>query len=966
MESASLTKRFPAVGRCDLVQLLQAFPGEEERIAALLGYTYQESNDVTLESKGVKDVRSGASKGLEGRNDKKPKDQEEESQKPLMASFWYVKERKSKAIAPIQDIAPLKVDELPNITIEACPPSAPIIPWAGLWPFIKEILSGERISRDIDETKAIQRIARGEFLDRIPRKTRKAWASRARIVVDVAPRLFPFWGDFNQVVDGAVACLGSLRLKTSYLKAGPFGLDYNPKTLSVSPFVLHPFSAPLLILSDLGAYGSDNDKETWKRFGEFLRERGARPVVLTPVPTRLWDQRHTRLFQVVPWDDTAPRPFLKFARPRDFYEGADSDRHVDDLLALCSTAIRVEPRLMRALRRLMPTADVGTEGKAWNHENVLQSFLAFSFKRGYDQKYRDILAGQGSTVQRDDAFACIEEFHKFLPSEVQLEARLSQHVLKFGDASIQDKDLQQFLTWLGNKYEDLGDPESVKAWLRRLAWRLPKIDNLDGGEHLRQKVAEVFEEEIERGEAVPVTTYDSGDERKWKIIQIGEKLVFKLDGEKERTECPRGCIVARVSGGDFIEVPDSSGAPTTVKHKLEDGYTVNLTEHGPLPIATSEVEMLFDIMHKPDWAESVYHDKHNVPFFFREQMESVQGENYLKRGMTVATSKVGVSDYAIAEIFRTGLLATLPLNDSIIMWAFPRDVASDKNSMLFPSLNEDGKEQGQWVNLTQLELITAKGIPPLSWATSHGFDQYGLYADIVIAGVTQRMRYILPGSFLMGSPEDEPEGTDREHQHEVTLTRGYWLADTACTQELWTAVMGGNPSGFKGEKDLPVEKVTWKDCVRFVETVNKKHPGLGLRLPTEAQWEYACRAGTGTPFSFGKTITTDQVNYNGKHPYTNSPKGEYRKKTAPVKELPSNQWGLHQMHGNVWEWCADWFGDYDVNDSIDPTGPKKGGIPVLRGGSWIYGGGSVRSAIRSGMDPGSRYGSAGFRFSRGL
>ena len=143
------------------------------------------------------------------------------------------------------------------------------------------------------------------------------------------------------------------------------------------------------------------------------------------------------------------------------------------------------------------------------------------------------------------------------------------------------------------------------------------------------------------------------------------------------------------------------------------------------------------------------------------------------------------------------------------------------------------------------------------------------------------MRFIQPGEFLMGSPESEKDrstnGDDTETQHRVVLTEGYWLADTACTQELWGAVMGENPSNFKGDLQNPVEQVSWDDITqKFLPRLNKLVPGLNLTLPTEAQWEYACRAGTTTVFSFGDRITPEQVNYDGNYPYADGKKGEYQ------------------------------------------------------------------------------------------
>ena len=258
---------------------------------------------------------------------------------------------------------------------------------------------------------------------------------------------------------------------------------------------------------------------------------------------------------------------------------------------------------------------------------------------------------------------------------------------------------------------------------------------------------------------------------------------------------------------------------------------------------------------------------------------------------------------------------------------------------------------------------------PDRWTSAWGEDKYGIWSEVEIFGVVQRFRWIEPGTFMMGSPESEPERSDNENQHEVELTQGFWLADTACTQQLWQAVMGENPSRFKGE-GLPVEQVSWDDCKSFFEKVNPKMPGMNLQFPTEAEWEYACRAEISmtektTPFSFGENITTEQVNYDGDFPYAGGKKGEDRGKTVPVKELPPNQWGLYQMHGNIFEWCEDWLGDYPTGRVVDPKGPDKGEDRVLRGGSWSRFGWWCRSAHRNGYHPGFRFDFFGFRLSRG-
>jgi len=259
--------------------------------------------------------------------------------------------------------------------------------------------------------------------------------------------------------------------------------------------------------------------------------------------------------------------------------------------------------------------------------------------------------------------------------------------------------------------------------------------------------------------------------------------------------------------------------------------------------------------------------------------------------------------------------------------------------------------------------IDAMTRPP--WAHTIGRDQYGLYVEFSVKAHTQRLRWLQPGRFLMGSPAEEAERGYNELQHEVELSQGFWLADTACTQGLWQAVMGKNPSSFTGDDNLPVDSVSWDDSMEFIGRINRLIPGLDLQLPTEAQWEYACRAGTVTPFSFGQQITTGQVNFDGNNPYYGCPPGQYRKKMVVVKSLHCNGWGLYEMHGNLWEWCADWLGDYEAGTVTDPQGPATGVDRVLRGGGWIYSGRYVRSAYRYGHDPGNRFHDFGLRLSRG-
>ncbi len=212
------------------------------------------------------------------------------------------------------------------------------------------------------------------------------------------------------------------------------------------------------------------------------------------------------------------------------------------------------------------------------------------------------------------------------------------------------------------------------------------------------------------------------------------------------------------------------------------------------------------------------------------------------------------------------------------------------------------------------------------WAVDAGQDQYGHWADFKAGDVMQRMRWIPPGRFMMDSPVEGGEGPG---QFEVTLTRGYWLAATECTQELWEAVMGSNPSSFRDDPQRPVERVSWRDCQQFMQRLNEQVSGLNARLPTEAEWEHAARAGTDS-IVYGDL---DAIAWHG---------GNANRTTHPVAGKRPNARGLYDMVGNVFEWCSD-RGDrsprqenYPSGPVTDYTGPDAGGLHVIRGGGWYY------------------------------
>ena len=230
------------------------------------------------------------------------------------------------------------------------------------------------------------------------------------------------------------------------------------------------------------------------------------------------------------------------------------------------------------------------------------------------------------------------------------------------------------------------------------------------------------------------------------------------------------------------------------------------------------------------------------------------------------------------------------------------------------------------------------------------------------------MEFVLipAGTFIMGSPDDEPHRNKSEVQHQVTISKPFYMQTTEVTLRQWRGLMGKKFFRHrKGKGNMPVVRVSWFDCEDFIKKLNERNEGT-YRLPTEAEWEYACRAGTTTAYSWGMNIDCNKAMYGSWKDCKESIKsrGFSPDGPAPVKSHPPNLWGLYDMHGNLWEWCQDWYGDYPVVAVVDPRGPDSGTYKVRRGGSWFKYGYSCRSANRAYAHPAVRFKTTGFRVVR--
>ena len=284
----------------------------------------------------------------------------------------------------------------------------------------------------------------------------------------------------------------------------------------------------------------------------------------------------------------------------------------------------------------------------------------------------------------------------------------------------------------------------------------------------------------------------------------------------------------------------------------------------------------------------------------------------------------------------------------------------------------------QWVDRTLLQAKSAGTVWPDPTAPSPGQRFYR--AVSVAAPADTNLVFIQPGTFRMGSPTNEAERNSDEVQHLVTISRGFWMEKYLVTQGDYLAVVGSNPSyftsanGYRDDLTRPVETVSWFDATNYCALRTQQERAGGLiptnyvyRLPTESEWEYACRAGTATAFYLGSGLHSGQANFQGQAEYDASVGTTYNSsgislgQTTAVGRYAANRWGLYDMAGNVFEWCQDWYGTYPLGSLIDPQGAVTGSFRVIRGGYWYSGAGRCRSADRIYFNPGDRLNSFGFR-----
>ena len=950
-----------AISRADLLNALMDAGGAQSVPVSLLGYERRP------------DVATDESTSSSPLQDDKEIVKEPGVPKPPPQAIDFAKpkygDRKLNFLVPtetrtletedhVQQVESLSDEELAQPRPLTTPIAVPtLVTWSRMAPFLRRQLGVELPGRRLDNRRLSQIVASGLPLVDLPRLQRQTWGSSALILWDTDPAMEPFQPDAERLVRRLKRERGKNGLKVQQC--------YGPPD-SIPPLT---FGIPVLAISALGRFGDSRTvRDRWDNLGRQLMGKGHPLTAISPCPRRLSQWQPGSSWPVAIWDrrPKLPRHLVRArsasSAKREHRSSENASSHVVELLLdLLSPAAFITPALLREVRLLVRDADAGTENEAWFHAdgNGANCIRYFSLHPG--SKYHVRLERRRRLSEAPETRALVREassiiirHHRMTSCPViAAEASLRAH---FTDGS-EPAELEELVGLLQRAVERLRDladaPDSaaghrsglaswflnfveqrlepamraeprVERWIAK-GWILARkflgcLDS-DWPDQINQEaaLAELRQHNM-RGSGTATHDFRIGLRSFGLMV---EPCLFSADLPlMPSLDIRAGQALLHIVEGD-------GGRGRLIEFHADRRQSVaQLTAPDSLKIQSDRESISFTPLTRPLWAARMWYDAQGIQ----------------------ADAKLTDGNYRFH--WRLGGDQAMPLLDGGPL-----------------------HRVGRW---------NASDCP--AWADRMWVDGYGVAAELSIEGVAFVLRWIPPGRFLMGSPEEEAGRWSAEGpQHEVTISRGFWMGETPVTQAQWKAVVESRsdqegqteglkpaPAHFGGSSDLPVEQVSWQDSREFCRLVNASLPEApGFQLPTEAQWEYACRAGTQTAFFDGSACTEPE----GKDPaldrlgwFTENSEG----RTHEVKEKDqANEWGLYDMHGNVMEWCADaWQEDvYRSREggAVDPEvrSEEESASRVVRGGSWIDRAQCCRAACRGWFGPGSRGGDLGLRLAAG-
>lgn len=710
---------------------------------------------------------------------------------------------------------------------ESPPREAPLMePRAVMARLRRHLVRGVETDR-LDVLAAVRWIADGRPLHRLPPTRQARLPGAVQVVIEASSTLGPLRHDFIPVLDQFGRWLGPRR---RLLRAD--GSPHWIRDARGRPAQIRSDGSPVVVLGDAGllAQAGEAAVERWVQRGQALMQAGQRPLLLLPASVQRVAPEVARVFDVVAMEgDTASAPVAMTAEVL--------EDPVRGLRAAIFGNTYVRPGLLRRLRQAVrpwyPWLDAAAEAQLWNDAGVVSNINACAL----------------STEQRPAAEADFAAW----PAALR-EAVIEVHLAEL--ASMSPLVRAEYVLWVsrhvsaGSRLRPVLD-EAVLAAERLMAQAGARLQA--GDDRMARELEAHLLDFGERSEPL-LAQGSEAVQRAWVMAwrrgaQPGDEAHLPAGLRLERL----GGLLRPVLGTQALELvvqQFGQGVEVRVDSAEAGGVTgavLHRTEGVPLwQMGGAEVQRVGDRVEWPartGFEVRLGADRVRVESFVRpEWAESI----WFDLGEWHARLPDGTD------------LTWLPANPTKQFWddqGFSRLRAAWWRDEDLRSVNPRGpRRKHPWAKR-------------YGWddTTRHVWAEFDVIHPRTGKAVVQRLRLIQPGEFLMGSPESEIGRSDNERQHPVLLTQGYWLADTTCTQELWEAVMGSNPSNFKDDRENPVECVSWNDITQeFLPRLNKLIPGMNLTLPTEAQWEYACRAGTTAPFSIGDKIDQEQVNFDGK------------------------------------------------------------------------------------------------------